>query len=434
LLGANGQIAFNGDDALTPFAGDARITYRIVQQGAYSILLSGSNGTQGAYTLTLRATPPSISTALTASTTINIPPGAPTQHYSITANPNGSTPITVQSLTAGFNFRAQLWDSNANTLALVNGGIEGATLTVPAGTATYELLVSSADPSATGQVEISLSGSTSSASTDSTDTSTSTTPPTEAPVSSDPANDPNACVISGANINIRRGPSTAFDPPIGSLNGDYNAYGRNNDWYVFNYNGVEGWVYGPVVNLFGGACGSLAFVQGPALPAPQTTEESQPPVQATPVYTPTTQAQATQSQATQPVVQATPSYTPTTAVQTAPIDNEPLDFQIHRDNGGSFSNSISYPEGDYRDRIGTEINLDQVNSSRTVLFTLSCSGTGTGNVTFHRGSPNAGSVACGQSISWRFAAPYRTEDFYVQIQSGSASYVNYTITATITGN
>lgn len=432
LLGATGQLAFSNDEPATAFANDASVTYRIPQAGAYNLLLGTVDNQAGTVTLTMQVSASAISTALTDTTTINIPAGAPAQTYSVIANE--ATTITVTSTTAGFAFRAVVRDSNAQALAMVNTGIESATFRLPASNTPYDILVSAADPNTSGTVQVAYGTP---ATTPSTPADTSTSNDTGTTSDSTPPTDPTVCTLSAGNTNVRSGPGTDYNV-IGALAGDNTivATGQNGGWYVGNYNGIDGWVFGGVVTASGN-CGNLSFVAAPAntnpVPPPQTTEEVSAPPSATPQ--PTQASNDTSNPPPQPTATTVvPAATATTAVQIAPVDADPLAFDVHRDNGGTFSNTVSYPDGDTRDRIITEVNLDSVNSSREVQFILSCNGTGTQNVTFHRGSPNAGGVGCGQSITWRYAAPYRTQPLYVQIQGGDTSYVAYTITATIIGN
>jgi hypothetical protein len=68
------------------------------------------------------------------------------------------------------------------------------------------------------------------------------------------------------NINVRSGPSTDY-PTLGQMNGsaELAITGYNGQWYVVNFNGVQGWMASWVTTLHGN-CGSLALVAAPPLP------------------------------------------------------------------------------------------------------------------------------------------------------------------------
>lgn len=92
-----------------------------------------------------------------------------------------------------------------------------------------------------------------------------TDPPTAQPTPSKPIARVNA------GVNVRSGPSTAFNPPIGSLaaNAEVEVLGINpaGDWYKIRYYNAEGWVYGPNVTISGNTAG-IPVDAGPPLPQP----------------------------------------------------------------------------------------------------------------------------------------------------------------------
>jgi|GEM_PF-445776 len=99
-------------------------------------------------------------------------------------------------------------------------------------------------------------------------------PPTEPPpptaVPASPTSSvPMARMVSG--VNVRSGPSTIFDPPIGSLAANDSteilAVNPAGDWYKIRYYNGEGWVYGPNVEVSGNAS-RLPQDAGPPTPAP----------------------------------------------------------------------------------------------------------------------------------------------------------------------
>jgi hypothetical protein len=198
-------------------------------------------------------------------------------------------------------------------------------------------------------------------------------------------------------------------------------------WYAIDYNGQTGWVFADVVTI-SGPCDNLPIIEsgGPGVPTLAVTATASSTLDPNVTPTATATATATVEGATEPPPTAT--YTATSA-QEAPPDSNTFRFDVDRDNGGTFSEVISYPGGDTSDRVEVHVNLSQ-NTSRVVNLTLTCSGTGTENVRFTRISPNAQQYVCGDTITYRYAHPDSTQPYYVFIPSGSTSYVNYTLTAT----
>lgn len=84
-------------------------------------------------------------------------------------------------------------------------------------------------------------------------------------------------------VNVRRGPGTIFNPPIGSFNAGQTAeiLGRNpaGDWYKVRYGSGEGWVFASLVSVTGDTS-ALPVDQGPPVPT------SAPPTAAPPTAIP----------------------------------------------------------------------------------------------------------------------------------------------------
>jgi uncharacterized protein YraI len=76
-------------------------------------------------------------------------------------------------------------------------------------------------------------------------------------------------------VNVRRGPGTAFNPPIGSFNAgqtaDILARNTGGDWYKVRYGTGEGWVFAALVSVAGDVS-ALPVDPGPPVPtaAPPT--------------------------------------------------------------------------------------------------------------------------------------------------------------------
>ncbi len=426
LFGPSGQLAFSNGDIFTAISTDASLSYRIPSTGAYTIIVSGAPGTTGAFVLALQNSTPAVSTALSPDvpTTVNIPLGAPSQVYSFNADPAAPVQVTIDSQTSGFNFTAVVRDANGQIVAVIGSGVSSATFAVPAGTGTYEVVVSSADPATEGTIVLALGGDMSATTTSSPSTPDDSSQPAAA---QPPAG---VCSVTPANnaVNIRAGNSTAFSVVGSLLPGTYaTVNGQNSGWYNISYNGVQGWVADFVV-MPNGPCSGLPFVQAPpppAQPQPQATEE---PGQPTATAVPTQPGQTNQPTQTPP-----PTAT-TQQAQTAPPDADVHNFVLDRDNGGSFSEAVSYSGGDTSDRVRVTIdNLNQGIGSQTREFqlVLTCFGDGTENLRWGTGGPNSPmGLTCGQSVT--IFHTYDSNQTYLNIgfpNGGEGSYVQYQITA-----
>ncbi len=96
---------------------------------------------------------------------------------------------------------------------------------------------------------------------------TNTPQPTASPTPSKPM----AKIISGANL--RKGPSTVFDPPVGSIAANQEseivAVNPARDWYKIKYFNSEAWIFGQLVTTTGDLS-SLPVDAGPPTPIPPT--------------------------------------------------------------------------------------------------------------------------------------------------------------------
>lgn len=105
-----------------------------------------------------------------------------------------------------------------------------------------------------------------------TNTPPPTVAPTNTPVPASPTSSvPMARLTAGANV--RSGPSTAFEPPIGSLaaGAEVRVLGVNpaRTWYKVQYYNGEGWVWHELVTVTGDTA-SLPVDAGPPTPVPAT--------------------------------------------------------------------------------------------------------------------------------------------------------------------
>lgn len=107
-------------------------------------------------------------------------------------------------------------------------------------------------------------------------------PPTEVPQASPTPNVPTATFLQG--VNVRSGPSTLFNPPVGSFaagqTAEILARTPAGDWYKVRYYNGEGWVFGQLLSVSGDAS-RIAVDPGP--PIPQPTAVPPTPIPPTPV-------------------------------------------------------------------------------------------------------------------------------------------------------
>jgi len=422
VLGPTGQLAFTNSDNLTPISNDARVTVKLPQAGNYSILVGSATAGLGNFTIAVRQTTAGISTQLDANpVTINIPPGGESLTYSIPANPNGDIPLTISNGTPDFMYSAQISAPDGRILATFDGSMSTVTVNLPAGTDMYTLVVKASDATMSGTLTISQTGAVAPV------TGGGTTDP--APVVTEevtggnqpPANE--CAAVAGTNgANVRTGPSTDFQVLRVLAPNDFMIVtAQNNGWYTDG----QGWVAGSVVTLTG-PCDNLGIADASAPPPPTAT--AVPPtteaVQATPTYT-----------ATVEVVQATPTYTPTTAAPQAIVDSDQLNMNVDRDNGGTYTNDVSSPEGDTTDRVRIVVdNLTNQppNSFREFSILVTCAGADAANLRWGTGGPNSpNSRGCNEAIT-----AIQTNDSnqtFLNIAMEGPGYVQYTIIVTITG-
>ena len=427
VLGPTGQVAFSAGDALSPIPNDARTTVRLPQSGGYSILVGSANPDFGTFTIAVRLTTPGISTQLgTEPVTLNIPPGGQSQSFTIPVPPDGDTPITIASSTPGFNYSVQVSAPDGRIILAIDGALPSVSVVLPANTEPYTVVVQASNATDSGTLSISQGASV-----------PATTGSAPAPVATEemgsagapPANQC-ATVAGPGGVNIRSGPGTDYEV-IGGLppNGYLIVTGQNNGWYTGATANGAGWVAGSVVTL-SGPCNNLPFMNAPALPAatpiPIATTAGVP-------TNPTPTAVTNNPTATTTTNNPTPTYTPTEDVPIAAPDGD-YNLVIDRDDGGQFSNDVSYPNGDTSDRI--RITIDNLsnqppNSYREMSILVTCFGDGAENLSWGTGGPNSPTAKkCNESLPATHTND--SNQTYVNINMSGNGYVNYTIIVTIT--
>jgi len=351
------------------------------------------------------------------------PPGATAQSYTVVPDAVNATDLTIESRTPGFAFNAILIDSTGNIVAVVNGALERVVLALPAGSLPYEIVVSSADSSVGGAIYVSTTGSAPTGTTAPTTTDSSAAPTT----AQIPAGVCGAVPANANGVNVRSGPGTEYST-IGSLTSDsYVAVtGQYNGWYYGQYRGVDAWVAGSVVTLQG-PCDNLPIVNPPPPPAQPVAPD---PV-ATEEVTDTT-GQATPTATTTGDTNTPPTATPPQDTG-APLDADQLSFEVTRDQGGQYTNSVSSPTGDTSDRI--RFAISDLNSSigaqtRNFTFTMVCSGSGTENLRWGTGGPTSPQgMSCGGSLSGMHG--YQSNQTYINVSMVGDGNVSYTLVVSI---
>lgn len=431
ILGPTGQLAFSSSDALSPIANDARTTVRLPQTGGYSILVGSANAGFGSYTIAVRLTTPGISTQLGAEPVVlNIPPGGQSQAFTVAASPNADTPITVASATPNFIYSVQISAPDGRIIFALDGAIPSINVVLPASTEPYTIVVKASNATDSGTLSISQGGTIPSTIPSTTDGGNPAPVVTEEVGSAGAPPSDQCSVIAGpGGVNIRSGPGTDYSA-IGGLapNAFLVVNGQNNGWYTGPTNFGIGWVAGSVVTL-SGPCNNLAFVEAPPLPvattAPVATQAEPTATTANNNPTPTTENNNN----------PTPTYTPTAteAAQIAAIDND-HNMTADRDSGGTFSNDVSYPNGDTSDRVRLTIdNLTNQtpNNYREMSILVTCFGEGAENLTWGTGGPTSNSSKkCNEALATQHTND--SNQTYININLPSEGYVTYTIIVTIT--
>jgi uncharacterized protein YraI len=439
----------------TAVGSDGALTLATIlpSDGNYSLLIGSLNGQPGEFAIRVDSNITGQPFPLVAGEQLRaeVPAGGNPQILTFDA---GSAGFLMQlgdpsgMDTAGkLRFSAQIVSANDGLLAEYHG-IYGALTAIPGDAGRIYAVVGAASPEDTGSLDIVLlspgAASTSVSGDDTSGSTSSSSSDTPGPVQTPEVTGPSTttsgtggCVVTaGPNgVNIRGGDGTNF-APVGQIepNGQRPATGRNANasWYAIDVNGTTGWVSAQVVTL-SGECGNLPVVAVGSQPSQPTTSGSNPTATNTTQQTGPTATPSATLAGQQPTEPATPTATPSptgTSAPVAPPDNQTHRFDVHRDNGGTFSEVVSYPDGDITDRIEMRVDLGQVGgeSTRNVTITLNCNGSGTQNLYMTLTSPNAQRYGCGQSITTRYSAPFGTGYYYV-FMDGGPGYVNYTLVA-----
>lgn len=249
-LGLNGpsgqQLAFSGGDGLSAVAGAAQIVIRLPSSGTYALQVGALNNAQGDFLLALDGGPVASSeVSAGGSAEIQLDPNNPQQVVILTGTGDDAPNMFFPFSLSGSGFTVRVFNAEGETVALVKSAFGQFSVGLMAG-ATYYALLTLDDESAT--ITASLG----------------TAEQGSAPAAADDA----CTVTTSGGVNVRSGPGTAFEPPIGSLTGSAPVTGQTTTgWYQINYNGLTGYVSASVVSVTGN-CASVPTVTGPPPPAP----------------------------------------------------------------------------------------------------------------------------------------------------------------------
>lgn len=326
LLNAGSEtLAVNSQDPFQPGIRDARLMYRLPATSSFTLLVEAEGGTAGQYLLRLerRELPAPAPLGLDIITTANVSVEVPAQVYSIDSA-TGTT-VAVSSPTAGFRYAAEVYTPDGQLVAVHTGGPAAGSVTVPAGSGVYTLVVQNLS-TISGSVEVTFGSGTPASGTDTVQAPPTPPPaaegdalptpvPTQPGAPADPpppptptdaettvegegegenegegealgagtvgANVPtDRCTVtpSAGGVVVRQGPSTSF-PAIASIPVGEFRFAEATDGAWIRIVG-DGWVSSGVVDL-NGPCGALPLVTAPTSPegdAPPPTATSVAPV------------------------------------------------------------------------------------------------------------------------------------------------------------
>lgn len=250
-LGLNGpagqQLAFSGGDSLSAVAGAAQVTVRLPSSGTYALQVGALNNAQGDFLLALDGGPvTSGEVSAGGSADVQLDPNNPQQVLMLTGTGDDAPNMFFPFSLSGTGFIVQIFNAEGETVALVKAAFGQFSVGLMAGT-TYYAILTLDDESATITASLGTAeqGSAPAAATG------------------------DACTVTtSAGVNVRSGPGTVFEPPIGSLSGSAPVTGQTTTgWYQINYNGLTGYVSASVVTVTGN-CASVPTVTGPPPPAP----------------------------------------------------------------------------------------------------------------------------------------------------------------------
>lgn len=154
LLSPGGVPLVNNDN--DPFSfnlGDAGLRFQLPESGVYSLLVGRANNTRGDYMLRLILRP-SGAAPVTLAGAAQVDLAAGPQTILVAGNPNGVTPITIQAAPFETAFSVELRDPSGQTTAIFIN-VTNASLSLPATSGNYTVVISPGAPGVQGVVSIS---------------------------------------------------------------------------------------------------------------------------------------------------------------------------------------------------------------------------------------------------------------------------------------
>jgi hypothetical protein len=416
-------LAINNDDPFLSGSGDARIAYRLPQNGVYSLVVGGAESSTGDFLLVLDLRPAAarpIRLTMDDSISIDFSDDPDPRTFRFDGDPEAPLLLSLQAEPPTYSFLAEIRDVNWQPVAILNGAPAGVVM-LPPGEGEYLLTVSAPDPN--GAVTVSLSPYTTSA-------PEATAEPGATPDVFEPTLVPE-CFVSGTQaINVRSGPGTGFEA-IGFINANEEVpalgVSPDSEWFAVSIDGQQGWVADAVAELRGN-CVNLAFVQLSATPSPVLPTD-------TPTRTPTPTSTYTPSPS--PTRTATPTRTPT-PTSTATLDpvldapyDEDYELVLPFYAGTTFTEQISFPGGDTTDIIAVSVEgFNTLNTRTEYSFRLDCVGNGTEAVAWGF-DPTNPDIGCDDSAVIVFTEESNDQRIIVTLPEGSRqALVYYTLVVT----
>ncbi len=410
-------VIINNDDPFLSGSGDARIAFRLPEDGIYSLVIGGARRSTGDFVLLLDSRQAdSRPTRLTVDDEVKVDFSRARESgaFRLLANADSTQVLSLQAEPPTYPFTAELRSASGEPLAILNR-LPAGTLTVPPGEEEYLLIVSSPDEN--GAVTIILSAGQAVL----TETSAGLGESTEA-----------VCAVTPVetSVNVRSGPGTGF-PGIGFLNVAERlvalGYNPDRNWIAVQIDGQPGWVAAGVTALQG-PCADLAALAITATPTPilPTDTPSRTPI---PTHTLTPSPTFTPS----PSPTLTPTITPTFTLD--PVLDAPYDEDYTRVlpfyTGDTFTEQISAPGGDSTDIIAVSVEgFNPLNTRTEYSFRLDCVGSGTEGVAWGFDVRNP-DKACGESAVIVFTEESNDQRIIITLPEGSPqALVYYTLVVT----
>ncbi|NWF67669.1 MAG: SH3 domain-containing protein [Chloroflexi bacterium] len=318
---------------------------------------------------------------------VNPPQGTQRRIYSFTANPTQPTTLRFDAAQPSAPFSVEVIDNSGRIVATFSGsGMQTASLTLAPANGLYQVALAAADAAAASSVRVSI-----------VDTQTQNYGSQSAPAAQ-------VCTITATHpggVNMRAQPALNA-PALGVLaaNSSLPADARSaGGWYRVYSSSSSGWVAGDVVNA-SGMCADL-------------------PLQLTPT---TTDSAANAATGTFVNALSVTNY--------APYDAASFYFDVDADSGATFSESVSFPDGDSSDRVLLAVSglAAGIDISRPFALTMACSGAGSAELRW--GGADSPALRCGETAQINFTTQYDRQMLLVTLPTGSTqSYVTYTLRA-----